>query len=764
MYRRAEETAVIPKLFAYYYRFSRAIIGSQERYWCKEGLLKPWEFLIQKEGDRAWLPLEPPSVEVLEGRYQLVVRSQFSQVPIAVTLTYQSDSEGAPQVQERDRQTNKEGLMVVFPYTHLKAGWWNIACDLQGEDGESRSYTVAVKALSVDVQEDELYEEGDEDEGESQERAIDGSPTDTNESTDSETSPAEENIEEETEPEDVEESEEEDNPEEPEEPEAYDSSFFDVPPPPEPPNPFPYLADIDLSSVELMLDRQMVLANEDGDVLLNGMLSGDRPEVFPGQVGLKLMVALYDPQNLELIQQLEHLLILQSLPVPFAYRFPLPEENTLHFILAEAKIFDSWSVTPESDETEPTPLTSVQFSISTGIDRLMEEIADRRDREDFSAPAPPIVPFPLTAEHADFPSTPVSKPPVVNLDLFNIAKEQPKEVLEFTQPFQISASPSIPPQLGEKTPTRKYLQLPSLTGLPAAAPSEDLPRLPEAPKPPKPKQELTLPPVNLTPVVPAAPEPEPERETPPSPIDEAFQSLHLQDKFAERLNELAKEAEDWVDEEGSVEEGEEPTALAELNTDENESTEDEVLDAEFVEDESPAILELEPASEPLKLLPPGPDEQRKAQEVVWDGGSELEETETVSESRSQLQSKLQHFDVPLPTPEVELPKADWVTGETIAIEIALTGRSPNIHVKYWLLDTQTRILLQEPSWIVDFIPEGLDDRRAILQLVVPNGTMEVQFEAIAVEVGTQRESHKASFRRLVVPPNLPELTFEELEE
>ncbi|MDJ1184351.1 hypothetical protein [Roseofilum casamattae] len=735
----------------------------------KEGLLKPWEFLIQKEGDRAWLPLEPPSVEVLEGRYQLVVRSQFPQVPIAVTLTYQSDSEGTPQVQARDRQTNKEGLMVVFPYTHLKAGWWNITCNLQSEDGESRSYIVALKALSVDAEEDEFDDDGNASEEEKQDSAIGGSAIDGSAIggsaiADLETSPVEEEIEEEIEPEDLDESEEEDNPEEPEEPEAYDSSFFDVPPPPEAPEPFPYLAEVDLSSVEFALDRQMVLAGEDGDVLLNGMLSGDRPEVFPGQVGLKLVVSLYDPQNLELIQQLEHLLILQSVPVPFAYRFPLPEENTLHFILAEAKIFDSWSVTPEPEGEEPQPLTAVQFSISTGIDRLMEEIAERRESEDVSSPAPPIVPFPLTAEPAHFPSAPVSKPPAVNLDLFNIAKKQPKASLEFTQPFQISASPSIPPQLAsaEVTPARKYLQLPSLNGLSAAAPSEDLPRLPEAPKPPEPKQELTLPPVNLTPVAPAAPEPEPEPETPPSPIDEAFQSLHLQDKFAERLNELAKEAEAWVDEKLSVEEGEESAELAEQKTDENENAEDEVLDAEFVEDESPAILELETVSEPLKLLPPGEDEERKAQEVVWDGGSRQEET--VPESRSLVPSKLQHFDVPLPTPEVESLETDWVAGETIAIEIGLAARSPNIHVKYWLLDTQTRMLLQEPGWIVDFLPEGLDDRRAILQLVVPNGTMEVQFEAIAVEVGTQRESHKASFRRLVIPPNLPELTFEELEE
>jgi len=35
--------------------------------------MQSWEFLLQKEGDRVWLPLESPDVEILEGRYRVIV-------------------------------------------------------------------------------------------------------------------------------------------------------------------------------------------------------------------------------------------------------------------------------------------------------------------------------------------------------------------------------------------------------------------------------------------------------------------------------------------------------------------------------------------------------------------------------------------------------------------------------------------------------------------------------------------------------------------
>ncbi len=52
-----------------------------------------WEFLLQKEGDRSWLPLESPTVEILEGRYRVVARSSRKQTNVEVRIIHQATEE-----------------------------------------------------------------------------------------------------------------------------------------------------------------------------------------------------------------------------------------------------------------------------------------------------------------------------------------------------------------------------------------------------------------------------------------------------------------------------------------------------------------------------------------------------------------------------------------------------------------------------------------------------------------------------------------------
>jgi hypothetical protein len=42
------------------------------------------------------------------------------------------------------------------------------------------------------------------------------------------------------------------------------------------------------------------------------------------------------------------------------------------------------------------------------------------------------------------------------------------------------------------------------------------------------------------------------------------------------------------------------------------------------------------------------------------------------------------------------------------------------------------------------------------------GCLEIQFEAIAIDLTTQQESHKVSIARSVVPEGLPQIPIEEL--
>lgn len=116
------------------------------------------EFLLQKEGDRAWLPLESPSVEVLEGRYRLIARSSYPDTAVEIRVGYQPDREiglATQRSQSRSAQTNANGLVVAIPFTALRPGLWEFSCQ-QGaaaaDDGQPWRYAVTLQVLAVEAE------------------------------------------------------------------------------------------------------------------------------------------------------------------------------------------------------------------------------------------------------------------------------------------------------------------------------------------------------------------------------------------------------------------------------------------------------------------------------------------------------------------------------------------------------------------------------------------------------------------------------------
>ncbi|MCA1993152.1 MAG: hypothetical protein LDL41_14115, partial [Coleofasciculus sp. S288] len=89
-----------------------------------------WEFLIQKEGKRSWQPIKPPKMELEAGRYRVVAHSSRKNTDVEICVTHTSTEEAPPKrrSQKRSRRTNREGLMVVIPFTHLKPGVWELRC------------------------------------------------------------------------------------------------------------------------------------------------------------------------------------------------------------------------------------------------------------------------------------------------------------------------------------------------------------------------------------------------------------------------------------------------------------------------------------------------------------------------------------------------------------------------------------------------------------------------------------------------------------
>jgi hypothetical protein len=121
------------------------------------------------------------------------------------------------------------------------------------------------------------------------------------------------------------------------------------------------------------------------------------------------------------------------------------------------------------------------------------------------------------------------------------------------------------------------------------------------------------------------------------------------------------------------------------------------------------------------------------------------------------------LELPLPAPAIFLPTKELAAGEPVTVRIKLPPHPARLYVKLWVQDRQSRSLLDGPRWLVDLLPDGSGAMEAMTQLTVPFGSVEIRFEAIAVDVYSQRESHKVTVDCVVVPPDSPNLSLEEFE-
>lgn len=107
----------------------------------------------------------------------------------------------------------------------------------------------------------------------------------------------------------------------------------------------------------------------------------------------------------------------------------------------------------------------------------------------------------------------------------------------------------------------------------------------------------------------------------------------------------------------------------------------------------------------------------------------------------------------LPTPGLFLPSGELLAGSLIKIRLEVDQMYPNLTIKLWLEDCQSRELLDGPHVLTDFQPHSLGKWQTITQLVVPLGCTQILIGAIAVESDSQRESHKVTaIRNIMVNP------------
>jgi hypothetical protein len=109
-----------------------------------------WEFLLQKKGDESWLPLESPTLEILEGEYRIAAKSSLRNINTVIDIDYvPSDRqfEQSPYQQSVSRAISDKGLLLVAPFLNLKAGTWQFNCKIlncEVEGLESKSLTIEV--------------------------------------------------------------------------------------------------------------------------------------------------------------------------------------------------------------------------------------------------------------------------------------------------------------------------------------------------------------------------------------------------------------------------------------------------------------------------------------------------------------------------------------------------------------------------------------------------------------------------------------------
>jgi hypothetical protein len=92
-----------------------------------------WEFLIQKEGDRSWNAIREPIIKLEAGRYRLIAQSNRANLDVEIKIAYRA--EDRIYSRKYNRRTNAQGLIALLPFTTFKPGDWELrcCCDIMSE-------------------------------------------------------------------------------------------------------------------------------------------------------------------------------------------------------------------------------------------------------------------------------------------------------------------------------------------------------------------------------------------------------------------------------------------------------------------------------------------------------------------------------------------------------------------------------------------------------------------------------------------------------
>jgi hypothetical protein len=758
--------------------------------------MEHWQFLIQKQGDRAWQPLESPTLKILAGKYRVLARSHLPNTDVEVRVTHSSIQEVPPKrrIFKRLRRTNADGLMAVIPFTELTPGIWDLRCsgDLMTDMlGESWQYSLLLKVhpqeLSTqpqlgsddrfDNQLDVLLTQEDQTEediiinqlnepvspvwfkGETAEQLL--------QSLIDLALPAES---------------------------LTDESTSD--------DWLPISPD---SPLQLSLEKDTYITAWGKTLTVNGDVklaqTGDSEAKILSITSLdqlELLIELRSPSESQVLTQVKQTLTNKVLPFTFSTAINIPSNCESKLILADISLYGA-----VTDGGEVIFLGSHAFIITANVTELLTIPSPQSSTPEFLAE---------TTELQTQPEKKPQQPANLGLELFNLGKTSKKTQSDNSN---TSTNKNLPPRikpaivLGSFSP-----ELPNLPRIHKNLIAESLKSEGNVRKPPR------VPPINLEKLViksTKASLPFLKKLT-PDPVADPEPQIHPSNDLVDQLSEienipelLPSNAESRVDTIAQVSSEElikpktpETSPLIRKwmhsqgyflpeNTNLDKS-EDNLLQA----NEQPILtLNVEsPAVEIESLLnldgeietPPdivedsaAIEDSRDSEEIVplneiiptWLSQEVvLDDTYTNLSNEDNHQSShpepqpLVNLSNPelesLPTPQLFLPNGELLAGTSIKVRLELSAVSSSVVVKLWVEDYQTRSLLDGPHLLKDLRPTPWGNWEAITQLMVPLGCLEIRVGAIALDLTTQQESGKVTVLKTVIPPDLPTIEPDEL--
>ncbi|MBF2028369.1 MAG: hypothetical protein IGS48_16650 [Oscillatoriales cyanobacterium C42_A2020_001] len=809
--------------------------------------MKEWTFLLQKDGDRSWLPLDSPDVEILEGRYRIVAQTDCPHTDVNIRVCHLATEEEPPKrrIQKRSNRTNGNGLMVVAPFTHLQPGNWELSCFLSDPMsdlvGDTLHHAVRLRVCAAIAADEEEWDAPTADLAE-----MPANPQIEPDAASVESTAAiaqEVSIPVET-------------------PSAHDLAALNVEiaqalgvsmerlvemtdhlshqlvneifrefslapstvdvaatavdhpaaiSEPAIAESFESLATqtfqpvINAACLQIELEKAVWMAKRGDALAIAGQIQLiDSPASQPpydldwseseleDATPQEIQIQLRDPQTSEVLFHACQSFPTDKVPCPFSFLCRLPEDLTTHLLLGEVVVAGTL---PGADGVLVT-LKTFHFTVTVDPEALVEELhkvtsalvenSDQEEVPDVMVQLSDRLRKEKARQELDLSF--LSMTPTVTEQLPKTAETPAPMKVRVTAGQQI-----LPPQLYQpeaEMAGKRKLELPGFVGArsgataiaepvtEAAVTEEAVFDLQESgldlilslgtelfgatSSEPLDAMELplenTLAESSSEPVLAAESSPQPPSDSGAedlalldelsSPIRSAFQALNLQERFLNRLSAIAADAELTTllklamppIEESDVE----PATVA---TDAKAATPELVQDFstnEIVVDDDPSWREwLKRAGSRTKRVEP--------------------ESETVASEPISTNLLVLDKEQPVPMPTLEIATDEIVAGRLIQVRVKLPDLLPKIYVKLWVNDRQTRSLLDGPRWLVDFLPNGLGELEATTQLIAPLGSLEMRVEAIAVEMQTQRESQKVSLDREVLPADVPDDLFSDLD-